>query len=181
EPRVDSRRAGRARFRATADVMGQHCRNRHGARALRPGQRSGPAQGARRAWHRAARFRCAGRRCRREGPRPVSAELRRLLCLCACAPEAGGPDHARRRLPRHRPAEHRSSGTMTPLPMSTTTVRLPEELEARIARLAEKAGTTAHALLVEAISEKAEQLEGRSDLHEEAERRFEEIIATGKA
>lgn len=70
---------------------------------------------------------------------------------------------------------------MTPLPMSTTTVRLPEELEARIARLAEKAGTTAHALIVEAISEKAEQLERRSDLHEEAERRFEEIIATGKA
>ena len=64
--------------------------------------------------------------------------------------------------------------------MSTTTVRLPEELEARIARLAEKAGTTSHGLIVEAISEKAEQLERRSDFHDEAERRFEEILATGE-
>lgn len=64
--------------------------------------------------------------------------------------------------------------------MSTTTVRLPEELKARIARLAEKAGTTSHGLIVEAISEKAEQLERRSDFHDEAERRFEEILATGE-
>ena len=64
--------------------------------------------------------------------------------------------------------------------MSTTTVRLPEELKARIARLAEKAGTTSHGLIVEAISEKAEQLERRSDFHDDAERRFEDILATGE-
>lgn len=65
--------------------------------------------------------------------------------------------------------------------MSTTTVRLPDELKARIARLAERTGTTAHGLIVEAIAEKAEQLERRAGFHDDAERRFAEILATGEA
>lgn len=37
--------------------------------------------------------------------------------------------------------------------MSTTTIRLPEELKVRIARAAEQAGTTAHHFILEAIAE----------------------------
>lgn len=65
--------------------------------------------------------------------------------------------------------------------MSTTTVRLPEDLKARIARLAERTGTTAHGLIVEAIAEKAAQLERRAGFHDDAERRFAEILASGEA
>jgi len=64
--------------------------------------------------------------------------------------------------------------------MSTTTVRLPEELKARISRLAQKTGTTPHGLILEAIAEKADQLERRASFHEEAERRFGQILASGK-
>ncbi len=47
--------------------------------------------------------------------------------------------------------------------MSTTTIRLPEELKARIAAAAERAGTTAHNFILEAIAEKADQKELRAD------------------
>jgi predicted transcriptional regulator len=65
--------------------------------------------------------------------------------------------------------------------MSTTTIRLPDELKARIAAAAERAGKTPHALILEAIAEKAEETERRSDFYGEAERRFAEIAASGKA
>ena len=41
--------------------------------------------------------------------------------------------------------------------MSTTTIRLPQDLKERIARAAERAGSTAHSFILEAIAEKAEQ------------------------
>jgi predicted transcriptional regulator len=41
--------------------------------------------------------------------------------------------------------------------MSTTTIRLPDELKARVARAAKRAGTTAHGFIVEAIAEKTGQ------------------------
>lgn len=64
--------------------------------------------------------------------------------------------------------------------MSTTTIRLPEELKARVARLAERAGITTHALIVEAIGEKAREMEHRQQFVEEAESRYSDIVATGK-
>lgn len=64
--------------------------------------------------------------------------------------------------------------------MSTTTIRLPEDLKERIARAAERAGTTAHSFILEAIAEKAAQEELRSDFHEVAERRYADIVASGK-
>ena len=39
--------------------------------------------------------------------------------------------------------------------MSTTTIRLPRELKERVARAAERAGTTPHGFILEAIAEKA--------------------------
>lgn len=62
----------------------------------------------------------------------------------------------------------------------TTTIRLPEELKARLARLAEAEGTSTHSLILDAIAEKADALERRQDLHEEARARHEHFLATGE-
>ena len=64
--------------------------------------------------------------------------------------------------------------------MSTTTIRLPPELKARIAATAKRRGTTAHSLILEAIAEKADQEERRADLHDAAEQRYAAIAATGR-
>ena len=64
--------------------------------------------------------------------------------------------------------------------MSTTTIRLPNHLKARVAAAAEKSGKTAHSFILEAIAEKTEAEERRSDFHETAEKRYAQIAATGK-
>ena len=64
--------------------------------------------------------------------------------------------------------------------MSTTTIRLPQALKARVARAAERAGSTAHGFILEAIAEKAGQEEQRSSFQDEAERRYAAILASGK-
>jgi len=64
--------------------------------------------------------------------------------------------------------------------MSTTTIRLPDELKARVAEAAKQAGTTSHNFILEAIAEKAELAERRADFHAEAERRYERIVQTGE-
>ena len=64
--------------------------------------------------------------------------------------------------------------------MSTTTIRLPEDLKARVAAAAERAGTTSHSFILEAIAEKADQDERRADFNEVAEKRYAHIIASGK-
>jgi predicted DNA-binding protein len=64
--------------------------------------------------------------------------------------------------------------------MSTTTIRIPEELKARVALAAERAGTSAHSFILEAISEKADQAERRGDFFEVAENRYAELTDTGK-
>jgi len=64
--------------------------------------------------------------------------------------------------------------------MSTTTIRLPDELKARIADAAKRGGTTAHNFILEAIAEKADQVERRSDFHAVAEERYARILETGK-
>ncbi|MBI3937042.1 MAG: ribbon-helix-helix protein, CopG family, partial [Betaproteobacteria bacterium] len=43
--------------------------------------------------------------------------------------------------------------------MSTTTIRLPQDLKERVARAAKRTGATAHGFILEAIREKAEQEE----------------------
>jgi len=64
--------------------------------------------------------------------------------------------------------------------MSTTTIRLPDDLKARVAAAAERAGTTAHSFILEAIVEKADQAERRADFHEDAEKRYTDLVASGK-
>lgn len=64
--------------------------------------------------------------------------------------------------------------------MSTTTIRLPDDLKARIAAAAKQVGTTTHAFILEAIAEKAEQAERRADFDAVAEARYADIVASGK-
>lgn len=64
--------------------------------------------------------------------------------------------------------------------MPTTTIRLPEDLKARIAVAAKRAGTTPHGFILEAVAEKTEQEERRADFNEVADKRYASIIATGK-
>lgn len=64
--------------------------------------------------------------------------------------------------------------------MSTTTIRLPDDLKARIAAAAKLEGTTAHGFILEAIAEKTEQAERRADFDAVAEGRYAGIVATGK-
>ena len=64
--------------------------------------------------------------------------------------------------------------------MSTTTIRLPDDLKERIARAAERAGTTSHNFMLEAIAEKAELTEQRNSFHSAAESRYAAIVASGR-
>jgi predicted transcriptional regulator len=64
--------------------------------------------------------------------------------------------------------------------MSTTTIRLPETLKARIAAAAKRAGTTSHSFILEAIAEKADQEERRADFNQVAEERYARIVESGK-
>lgn len=63
---------------------------------------------------------------------------------------------------------------------TTTTIRLPQDLKDRIARAAERIGTTAHGFILEAIAEKAEQEERRWEFQDTAERRYAAIVASSK-
>ena len=65
--------------------------------------------------------------------------------------------------------------------MSTTTIRLPDDLKERVSLAAGRAGTTSHGFILEAIAEKADREERRGDFNAIAERRYAEILATGKA
>jgi len=64
--------------------------------------------------------------------------------------------------------------------MSTTTIRLPSDLKERVARAAERAGKTSHALILDAIAERVADEERRNDFHDTAERRYAEIVASGE-
>lgn len=64
--------------------------------------------------------------------------------------------------------------------MPTTTIRLPDDLKARIAAAAKRAGTTTHGFILEAIAEKTEQAERRADFDAVAEARYAGIVASGK-
>jgi predicted transcriptional regulator len=63
--------------------------------------------------------------------------------------------------------------------MTTTTIRLPEELKAKVTAAAARAGTTAHAFILDAISEKAANEERRADFNALAEERYAKVVATG--
>jgi predicted transcriptional regulator len=64
--------------------------------------------------------------------------------------------------------------------MSTTTIRLPDDLKVRVAAAAKRAGTTAHGFILQAIAEKTDEEERRNEFHEVAAKRYAAIVATGK-
>lgn len=64
--------------------------------------------------------------------------------------------------------------------MSTTTIRLPEDMKARVAAAAKRSGTTTHGFILEAIAEKTEQDDRRADFDAIAEDRYARIVASGK-
>ncbi len=64
--------------------------------------------------------------------------------------------------------------------MSTTTIRLEEDLKARIAAAAERAGKTSHAFILEAIEATVEQVELDAEFRRVAERRWAGILSGGK-
>ena len=63
--------------------------------------------------------------------------------------------------------------------MSTTTIRLPDDLKERVAKAADRAGTTAHGFILEAIAEKTDREERRGDFNLTADQRYADIVATG--
>ena len=65
--------------------------------------------------------------------------------------------------------------------MPPPTIRLPDDLKARVARTAERAGTTSHALILDAIAERVDAEERRNDFHETAQQRYAQIVASGEA
>lgn len=64
--------------------------------------------------------------------------------------------------------------------MSTTTIRIEDDLKARIAAAAERSGKTAHAFMIEAIEQTVEQAERDLDFHRVADERWAAVVATGK-
>lgn len=64
--------------------------------------------------------------------------------------------------------------------MSTTTVRLTDELRSRVEAVAAASGSTPHAFMVEAIAEVTERMERRQDFEAEAERRLQHMQQTGE-
>jgi predicted transcriptional regulator len=63
--------------------------------------------------------------------------------------------------------------------MSTTTLRLPDELRTRLARLAERSGKSPHSLMLEAITQKVDEEELRASFQAEADGRFTEMMESG--
>lgn len=64
--------------------------------------------------------------------------------------------------------------------MSTTTIRIDEELEARMAAAAQREGKSAHSFIVDAIAQAVEQSELDDDFHRIAEKRWAKVLATGE-
>lgn len=64
--------------------------------------------------------------------------------------------------------------------MSTTTIRLPDELKARVAEAAKQEGTSTHNFILEAVAEKADLADRRADFDAVAEARYARIVESGK-
>jgi predicted transcriptional regulator len=64
--------------------------------------------------------------------------------------------------------------------MPTTTIRIEDDLKARVAAAAERAGKTAHAFILDAIARTVEQAEVDDEFHRIADARWASVLATGK-
>jgi predicted transcriptional regulator len=61
----------------------------------------------------------------------------------------------------------------------TTTIRIEDELKARVTAAAAEAGKTPHAFMLDAITQTVEQAEEDSDFYRLADERWAEVLATG--
>lgn len=64
--------------------------------------------------------------------------------------------------------------------MSTTTIRIEDDLKARVAAAAQQAGKTAHAFILDAIAQTVEQVELDNAFNALADQRWATIQASGK-
>lgn len=64
--------------------------------------------------------------------------------------------------------------------MPTTTIRVDQDLKARIAAAAERAGKTAHAFILDAIAQTVAQDEVDAEFDRVAEERWAKVLATGQ-
>ncbi len=64
--------------------------------------------------------------------------------------------------------------------MPTTTIRIEDDLKARIAAAAERAGKSAHGFILDAIAQTVEQAELDEEFHRIADERWAKVLATGK-
>jgi predicted transcriptional regulator len=63
--------------------------------------------------------------------------------------------------------------------VSTTTIRIEEDLKVRVAVAAERSGKTVHAFILDAIEQTVEQAELDADFHRLAGERWANVLATG--
>ena len=64
--------------------------------------------------------------------------------------------------------------------MSTTTIRIEDDLKVRVAAAAQRAGKTAHAFILDAISQTVGQVELDNAFNTLADQRWANIQASGK-
>ena len=64
--------------------------------------------------------------------------------------------------------------------MATTTIRLEDAMKARVSAAAERAGTTAHAFMLDAIAQTVDQVEQDDDFHRLADARWTKVLVTGQ-
>lgn len=64
--------------------------------------------------------------------------------------------------------------------MTTTTIRIEEDLKARVTAAADRAGKTAHAFILDAIAQTVEQAELDEEFHRVADERWAKVMNTGK-
>ncbi len=65
--------------------------------------------------------------------------------------------------------------------MSMTTIRIDDELKARVTLAAERAGKTTHGFILEAICRTVEDAELEDGFHQLADERWQKAQANGKA
>lgn len=64
--------------------------------------------------------------------------------------------------------------------MTTTTIRIEDDLKARVAAAAERSGKSTHAFILDAIAQTVERVELEEAFHGIADQRWASVLATGK-
>lgn len=64
--------------------------------------------------------------------------------------------------------------------MSTTTIRIDDDLKARLAKLAEAAGSSVHAYIVATLTREVEDAEADAEFHALGEKRWQQYQRTGE-